>query len=79
MSFVRQTIKDAAIGVGIADNPDDLSVFLQPGCAAAIWRRQPPEDVPRWLDQLDPSLLPRGRVVLRPAATRSIVGTSSKA
>ena len=64
MSFVRQTIKDAAIGVGIADDPGALRTFLQPGCAAAIWRRQTPRDLQSWLDGLDPDLLPQGRVVL---------------
>ncbi len=64
MNYVRQTVKDAGIGVGIADDPEGLRVFLQPGCAAAVWRRQTPADVQAWLDTLDPDLLPSGRVVL---------------
>ena len=68
MSFVRQTIKDAAIGVGIADDPGALRTFLQPGCSAAIWRRQTPPKIQSWLDGLDPEVLPRGRVILPPDA-----------
>lgn len=64
MSVVRKTITDAAIGVGIADNSNDLKTFLQPGCAAAIWRRQTPLDVQTWLDGVDPEHLPRSRVIL---------------
>lgn len=72
MSFVRQAVKDAAIGVGIADRPEALSTFLEPGCAAAIWRRQTPPDVQKWLNGLDPDILPRGRVIL---PTESIAET----
>lgn len=64
MSFIRKTVKDAAIGVGVADNPTALDTFLKPGCAAAIWRRQTPAPVQSWLDHVDPNALPRGRAVL---------------
>lgn len=42
MSMVKTEVRNAAIGVGFADTPEDLSVIGKPGCAAAIWRRQPP-------------------------------------
>ena len=64
MNFVRKTVKDAAIGVGIADDPAALSTFLKPGCAAAIWRRQTPPEVQSWLDGVDVGTLPRARVIL---------------
>lgn len=62
MNVVREAVKDAA--VGITDNPYALSAFLEPGCAAAIWRRQTPPDIQNWLDNLDTDVLPRGRVIL---------------
>ncbi|MBM7066295.1 DUF1826 domain-containing protein [Actibacterium sp. 188UL27-1] len=68
MSFVRETVRDGAVGVGLADDLASLSTFLQPGCAAAIWRRQTPRGVQNWLDRLHPDLLPRGRVILPPNA-----------
>ncbi|WP_300056015.1 DUF1826 domain-containing protein [uncultured Roseobacter sp.] len=68
MNFIRKTARDAAIGVGVADDPASLDVFLRPGCAAAIWRRQTPPDVQSWIEDLDPDVLPRGRTVLRPSA-----------
>lgn len=76
MNFVRKTVKDAAIGVGVgvADDPASLSNFLQPGCAAAIWRRQTPRHVQTWLEGLDPESLPRGRVILPPNAVSDAVG-----
>lgn len=73
MTLVRETVKDAAIGVGIADDPEGLNAFLQPGCAAAVWRRQTPAEVQTWLDGLAPELLPRGRVILRPHAVADTV------
>lgn len=73
MSLVRAEVQDAAIGVAIADRPEDLRTFLQPGCAAAIWRRQPAPGFQAWIDALDPSLLPQGRAVLRPEAVPSAV------
>lgn len=74
MNFVRKTLKDAAVGVGIADDPAGLSAFLHPGCAAAIWRRQMPPEVQAWLDRLDPESLPRGRAILPKQAVAETVG-----
>jgi hypothetical protein len=73
MSFVRATVHDAAIGVAVADKPENLRAFLKPGCAAAIWRRQPSADFQNWINDLDPSVLPQGRVVLNPEGARSVV------
>ncbi len=64
MNFAETLEKDAAIGVVVAENPSSFATFLQPGCAAAIWRRQAPADVQSWLNRLDPEVLPRGRVIL---------------
>ncbi|WP_298971136.1 DUF1826 domain-containing protein [uncultured Roseobacter sp.] len=71
MSFVRATVQDAAIGVAVADAPEDLKAFLKPGCAAAIWRRRHSADFQGWVNALDPSNLPQGRVVLVPDTVRS--------
>lgn len=64
MNFVRETVEDAAVGVGVADEPASLRQFRRPGCAAAIWRRQTPPNVQTWLDQLDLEVLPRARVMV---------------
>ena len=68
--LVREVVRDAAIGVGVADTPEGLSALHRPGCAAAIWRRQPLPGVQSWIDGLDPEVLPPARVILRPAAVR---------
>ncbi len=73
MKFVRETVKESAIGVGIADDSAALSTFLQPGCAAAIWRRQTPPKVQSWLDGVDADVLPRARVVLPPRAVGEVI------
>ncbi|MEJ8561131.1 DUF1826 domain-containing protein [Yoonia sp. GPGPB17] len=57
-----------AVGVTIADKPEDLSALLKPDCAAAIWRRQPVLDFQNWIDGLSPAMLPKGRMVRRPGA-----------
>ncbi|MEX0369106.1 MAG: DUF1826 domain-containing protein [Tateyamaria sp.] len=64
MNFVRKTIKDAAVGVGVADDPSGLRAFLQPGCAAAIWRRTLPIHLRSWLENLPEDHFPTGRVTL---------------
>ncbi len=74
MNLVRKTVNDAAIGVSIADDPAALGTFLQPGCAASIWRRQTPPHIQSWLDGLDPEVLPCGRVILRTDAVADAVG-----
>ena len=74
MNFVRKTVKDAAVGVGVADEPTGLRAFLQPGCAAAIWRRNIPKDVHCWLANLPEDALPTGRVILPKRAVGETVG-----
>jgi len=66
MSYVSQTLVDAAVGVGVAETAEGLSAFKKPGCAAAIWRRQTPPEVQAELDGIDPDRLPNGRIILRP-------------
>lgn len=64
MSVQPVTLTRAAIGVAVADQPEDLAAFLKPGCAAAIWRRWPLPDFQAWIDGLPADLLPRGRAIL---------------
>lgn len=73
MSYLREMVEGAAIGVGLADTPDGLSAIHQPGCAAAIWRRSPLPTFQSWIEGLAPEQLPRARVILRPDAVRSTV------
>ena len=73
MSYMTQTLSEAAIGVGVADDLASLSVLSKPGCAAAIWRRQIPSDVQTWLEDLAPDHLPKGRLVVRTNAVEQAV------
>lgn len=73
MSYQREIVSGAAAGVGIAATAEDLSVIHKPGCAAAIWRRPPVPELQSFMDAVDPALLPRGRVILRPAEVRRAV------
>ena len=75
MTVARALVRNAAVGVAVADKPEDLTTFLQPGCAAAIWRRQPTPKFQEWISALDPSLLPQGRIVVRPNAVPSALTT----
>jgi len=65
MTLAQRAVRDAAIGVAVADTPDALSALLEPGCAAAIWRRHTPSTFQRWIDRLDPDHLPHGRLVVQ--------------
>jgi len=71
MTLVRDIVQEAAVGVGVADTPEGLSALHRPGCAAAIWRRQPLPKFQSWIDGLDGEVLPRARVILRPEAVRA--------
>ncbi len=73
MTLAHTEIRNAAIGVGVADRPEDLSVIRKPGCAAAIWRRQPPLRFQAWIDGLHPDQLPATRMVLHPGAVKEAV------
>ena len=73
MTLVREAVKDAAIGVEITDTPEGLSAIKRPGCAAAIWRRQPMPRFQSWIDGLDPNCLPNARLIVRPADVRNAV------
>ena len=70
MTLHREIIEDAAIGVGIATTPKGLSSIEHPGCAAAIWQRQPLDRFQAWIDGLTQKALPRARIVLRPDMVR---------
>jgi len=73
MTLIREVVKDAAIGVGVADTPEGLSAIHHPGCAAAIWRRHPSPGFQSWIDALDPERLPEARKILRPEDVRDAV------
>ncbi len=70
MNLVREIVKDAAIGVGVAKTPEGLSAIQRPGCAAAVWQRDPLPRFQSWIDAVEPELLPRARVVLAPNVVR---------
>ena len=73
MTLIREIVKDPVIGVDVADTPERLSAIHHPGCAAAIWRRQPLPEFQSWIDGLDAEVLPRARVILRPKTVRDAV------
>ncbi|MEM8740000.1 MAG: DUF1826 domain-containing protein [Pseudomonadota bacterium] len=67
MSGLGDTIAERA-AIGLVDAPEDLSVFLRPSCAAAVWARRPLTSFQTWIDAVAPGHLPRARVTLRPSA-----------
>ena len=73
MTLAREIVQDAAIDVDVADAPEGLSAIHRPGCAAAIWRRQPSPGFQSWIDGLEPERLPEARVILRPEDVRGTV------
>ncbi|MDP5220464.1 DUF1826 domain-containing protein [Ruegeria sp. 2205SS24-7] len=73
MSYARAEIKNPAVGVGVTDTPDGLARISQPGCAATLWRRQLASEFQSWINALDPSKLPKARLVLRPDAVKDAV------
>ncbi len=72
-TLLREAGKDAAIGVAVVDRPENLAAIHHPGCAAAIWQRQPLPEFQHWIDALPPEHLPKARVILRPEQVRDAV------
>ena len=70
---MQTDVKDAAIGVGVAEQIENLSVIHKPGCAAAIWRRSPPLGFQGWMDAVSADDLPSARLILRPSEVKSAV------
>lgn len=74
MSIVRERLSGMPAGVAVTDTPDGLSAIHRTESAAALWRRQLLPGFRTWIEGLDPSLLPRARLILRPEAVRDAVG-----
>ncbi len=65
MTFAAEVVKDAAVDINVVHTPEGLSAIHRPGCAAAIWQRQPLPSFQSWIDALEPERLPEARVILR--------------
>ncbi|WP_108879890.1 DUF1826 domain-containing protein [Anderseniella sp. Alg231-50] len=73
MNYHRQFVRNAGVGVGLADSPQAMNLIHTRGAAAVIWKRQPARCFQAWIDSLDPACLPRARVVLQPHSVRDVV------
>lgn len=73
MNYHRQHVRNAGVGVGLADNPEAMNLIRAQGAAAVIWKRQPEPGFQAWIDSLDPACLPRARVVVQPHSVRDVV------
>jgi len=73
VNAAQTEIRNAAVGVGIGDRPENLAVIRKPGCAAAIWRRQVPKGFQTWINKLHPDQLPAARTVLRAVDVDAVV------
>ncbi|MEM9332223.1 MAG: DUF1826 domain-containing protein [Pseudomonadota bacterium] len=65
MTYVRETIENAAVGVAVLSDPQAFGLFTKQGIAAAIWQREVPEDFQTWIDKLPVTNLPAARVTTR--------------
>lgn len=73
MNCHRQHVRNAGVGVGLADSPQAMNLINTRGAAAVIWKRQPAPSFQTWIDSLDPACLPRARVILQPSSVRDVV------
>ncbi|MEM6371532.1 MAG: DUF1826 domain-containing protein [Pseudomonadota bacterium] len=70
MTLHESLIHDQSVGVSLTMTPKGLSAIKDPGCSAAIWRREPLARFQSWIDGLDPASLPRARIILRSEMVR---------
>ena len=73
MTMMQDVLQSAAIGVGVADVPENLNILAKPGCAAAIWQRQPLPAFQAWIDGVDPENLPSARLILKPQSVLCVL------
>ncbi|MFT5346951.1 MAG: hypothetical protein ACI95S_002704 [Dinoroseobacter sp.] len=64
MTLMQDALQSSAIGVCVTQAPENLNILAKPGCATAIWQRQPLPDFQTWIDGLDPDILPLDRLIL---------------
>ena len=70
MILTQDPVREAGAGVAVTDRPEDLTAFLKPGIAAAIWQRQPMPEFQAWIDALPDDALPSARLILPKDAVR---------
>ena len=68
MTVQQEIVGSAEIGVRYGDTPRTLSEIHEPGCAAAIWQRQPLPTFQSRIDAIAPGQLPKARLILRAEA-----------
>ncbi|MFT6456433.1 MAG: hypothetical protein ACJAY6_003344, partial [Yoonia sp.] len=73
MTMMQDVLQSAAIGVGVAHVPENLNILAKPGCAAAIWQRQPLPAFQTWIDGVDPENLPSAWLILKPQRVLSVL------
>lgn len=70
MTLFNRVETTSVAGVAISPTPAGLHTIHETGCAAAIWQRQPLDRFQAWIDGLPTHLLPKARVILKPAMVR---------
>jgi hypothetical protein len=66
MTMMQSVQQSVAIGACVTQVAENLNILATPGCAAAIWQRQPLPAFQTWIDRLDPTILPSVRQILKP-------------
>jgi hypothetical protein len=68
MNVFSPDLAPDTLGLRLTKEIAELPKFLEKDCAALLWQRQVPAALRTWLEQLNPDLLPRGRLILQPRA-----------
>ncbi|MEP0521806.1 MAG: DUF1826 domain-containing protein [Hyphomicrobiales bacterium] len=70
MTLMPDVQKGAAVGVEVAHKLEDLTIVAKLDCAASIWHRKLTPAFQAWIDDLDRSILPSARIILKPQAVQ---------
>ncbi|WP_050759197.1 DUF1826 domain-containing protein [Pseudooceanicola batsensis] len=73
MTSMRPIHAATKTGVLTVTAPSEIALIRAPEIGGLVWRRSPLPSFQTWIEGLPPSRLPRARVILRPAAARSVV------
>jgi len=66
MTMMQSMQQNAATGVCVTQVAENLNILATPGCAAAIWQRQPLPAFQAWINGLEATILPSVHQILKP-------------
>ena len=76
MTLQSAILQSMPSGVLTVWSPSDLTLIRTQGICGLVWQRRPLASFQNWIDALDPTVLPRARMIVRPETVRKMVAAA---